>query len=252
MSDSHTINSTAIVSALHRIQASISSLEAKYQRPDGAVRLIAVSKTKPVAAIQAAFNAGQRDFAENYLDEAVVKIQQLAQLDCCWHFIGTIQSNKTRHVAAHFNWAHCVEREKTARRLSAQRQRNQPPLNICIQVNIDHEDNKSGVHPDDIGALASVIASLPQLKLRGLMAIPRPEQAFNQQRQSFAQMQKLLKTLQIQHPNVDTLSMGMSDDMAAAIAEGTTMVRIGTAIFGARPTRDQSFRHTERTRAPAP
>ena len=221
--------------ALNRVRQQIADNEREFDRPTGSVRLIAVSKTKPVEQIRAAIDAGQRDFGENYLDEAVDKIEQLRGDDCCWHFIGSIQSNKTKHVARHFDWAHCIDRAKIARRISEQRPDDLPPLNVCIQVNIDDEASKSGVAAAEAAALAAEIAGLPNVHLRGLMAIPSPADDFDQQRKPFAQLRELFEGLRADHPSMDTLSMGMSGDLRAAVAEGATMVRIGTAIFGARP-----------------
>lgn len=223
--------------ALAAVRQRILDAEAEFGLPAGSVRLIAVSKTKPASQILAAIDAGQRDFGENYLDEAVPKIEELAENSCRWHFIGNIQSNKTRHVAAFFDWAHCVDREKIALRLSRQRPDHLRALNVCIQVNIDNEVNKSGVFDAEALALADQISQLPNIRLRGLMAIPSPGSDFEAQRKPFARMRRLFEQLRKTHPSMDTLSMGMSADLRAAIAEGATMVRIGTAIFGARPAK---------------
>ena len=230
-----TTTHTETQAALNCVRKRIADHEAEFDLPVGGVRLIAVSKTKPVSQIQAAIGAGQRDFGENYLDEAVSKIEQLTGSDCRWHFIGGIQSNKTKHVAAHFDWAHCIDREKIAKRLSDQRPVDMPPLNICIQVNIDDEASKSGVAESDAPALADRIIELPNIRLRGLMAIPTPSDSFDTQRKPFARLRALFETMRETHPDIDTLSMGMSGDIRAAIAEGATMVRVGTAIFGSRP-----------------
>ncbi len=202
------------------------------------VMLLAVSKTFGPDAVIAAADAGQRAFGENYLQEALDK-QQAVQalrpdLALDWHFIGPIQSNKTRPVAEHFAWAHAVDREKIARRLSEQRPAHLPPLNICLQVNVSGEQSKSGVAPSELPALAQAVASLPQLRLRGLMAIPEPADDSEQQRKPFAQLRALQQQLRSMGIETDTLSMGMSADMQAAVAEGATIVRIGTAIFGKR------------------
>ena len=226
---------TKISSALARVRQRILDAEAEFNLPAASVRLIAVSKTIAASEVRAAIDAGQRDFGENYLDEAVAKIEQLADNHCRWHFIGSIQSNKTRHVAAHFDWAHCIDREKIARRLSQQRPEHLPALNVCIQVNIDNEARKSGVFDAEALVLADQIAQLPNIRLRGLMAIPSPSSDFEVQRRPFARMRALFEELRQTHQSMDTLSMGMSDDLRAAIAEGATMVRVGTAIFGARP-----------------
>ena len=205
-----------------------------YDREVSNISLLAVGKKKPSSDLRNAYNCGQRDFGENYLQEAQAKMQELADLDIVWHFIGPVQSNKTRVLAESFDWVHCVDRLKIARRLSDQRPQSMPPLNICIQVNIDLEDSKSGVAPDDIIALAEAIRDLPNIRLRGLMAIPAERSDFESQREPFAKMKQALQDLQQRGLECDTLSMGMSHDMQAAIAEGSTLVRIGTAIFGER------------------
>jgi len=202
--------------------------------PESSVRLVAVSKTHPPESIRAAFSAGQRDFAENYVQEALVKIDALADLELVWHFIGPIQSNKTRPIAESFQWVHSVDREKIAIRLNEARPKNLPPLNVCIEVNISGEPGKSGVAPNDAAALACRVYSLPRLKLRGLMTIPEPTPDAQEQRRQFRALRKLMAELVSSGLDLDTLSMGMSADMEAAIAEGATMVRIGTAIFGPR------------------
>lgn len=197
-------------------------------------RLLAVSKTKPATAIREVFDAGQRCFGENYLQEALEKQQQLADLDIEWHYIGPLQSNKTRAIAAHFDWVHSVDRAKIAQRLSEQRPPELAPLNICLQVNVDREDSKSGVFLEDLPALFDAIADLPGIRVRGLMAIPAPSDDPQQQRRSFDKLRAALLELQMQSPDMDTLSMGMSGDLESAIAAGSTIVRIGTDIFGAR------------------
>ena len=195
------------------------------------VRLLAVSKTKPAAALREAFACGQHDFGENYLQEALAKQAELGDLDIVWHFIGPIQSNKTKPLAEHFAWVHSVDRLKIAERLSAQRPAQLPPLNICLQVNVSLEPSKSGCHPDELPALAAAVAALPNLRLRGLMAIPEPTTDVSAQHAAFACLRTLRDSLPL---GLDTLSMGMSDDLEAAIAEGATWVRIGSALFGAR------------------
>lgn len=200
-------------------------------RNEHAVGLLAVSKTKPVSALREAYAGGQRDFGENYLQEALDKQSELGDLDITWHFIGPIQSNKTKAIAAHFDWVHSVDRLKIAERLSAQRPEGLPPLNICLQVNISGEATKSGCLPEELPGLASAIQALPGLRLRGLMAIPGPQDDPARQREPFAQLRELQASLNLP---LDTLSMGMSHDLEAAIAEGATWVRIGTALFGAR------------------
>ncbi|MCK7599106.1 YggS family pyridoxal phosphate-dependent enzyme [Microbulbifer sp. CAU 1566] len=205
-------------------------------RQADSVTLLAVSKTRPAADLRAAYAAGQRHFGENYLQEALDKQAELTDCDITWHFIGPLQSNKTRDVAAHFHWMHTVERLKIARRLSEQRPADMPPLNVCLQVNIDGEDSKSGVTPEKLPELAAAVAALPNLQLRGLMAIPAPRGAADDQRTPFIQLAGLLEDLKVQLPDqpLDTLSMGMSGDMEAAIFSGATIVRIGTDIFGRR------------------
>ncbi|MDD1003893.1 YggS family pyridoxal phosphate-dependent enzyme [Pseudomonas sp. TNT2022 ID642] len=200
-------------------------------RPENSVQLLAVSKTKPAEALREAYAAGLRDFGENYLQEALGKQLELADLPLIWHFIGPIQSNKTRAIAEHFDWVHSVDRLKIAQRLSEQRPAELPPLNICIQVNVSGEASKSGCTPDDLPALAAAISALPRLKLRGLMAIPEPTDDRAEQDAAFAAVQKLQASLDLP---LDTLSMGMSHDLESAIAQGATWVRIGTALFGAR------------------
>ncbi len=196
--------------------------------------LVAVSKTFPAASVREAAAAGQRDFGENYLQEALDKLDQTADLPLIWHFIGPIQSNKTRPIAERFDWAHTVDREKIARRLSEQRPEARAPLNVCIEVNVSGEATKSGVAPADVPALARIVAALPRLKLRGLMAIPEPTEDMDVQRRRFATLRELKAALEHDGLALDTLSMGMSADLEAAIAEGATMVRVGTAIFGER------------------
>ncbi|AZD25067.1 protein YggS [Pseudomonas chlororaphis subsp. aurantiaca] len=219
----------ALVSARIRAAAQAS------QRDEGSIHLLAVSKTKPAAALREAYAAGLRDFGENYLQEALGKQAELGDLPLSWHFIGPIQSNKTRAIAENFAWVHSVDRLKIAQRLSEQRPADLPPLNICIQVNVSGEASKSGCAPADLPALASAIGALPRLKLRGLMAIPEPTEDRAAQDAAFAAVRHLNENL---HASLDlptdTLSMGMSHDLEAAIAQGATWVRIGTALFGAR------------------
>lgn len=203
--------------------------------PDDAC-LLAVSKTQPAAAIRHAHRLGQRHFGESYLQEAMDKQAELDDLDdIVWHFIGPLQSNKTRAVAERFAWVHSVDRLKVARRLSQQRPNTLPPLNICLQVNVSQEASKSGVMPEALGELARAVAELPGLSLRGLMAIPAPAETFDAQRKPLAELRTCLHDLkQTLDAPLDTLSMGMSGDLEAAIAEGATLVRLGTAVFGTR------------------
>ena len=195
------------------------------------VGLLAVSKTKPAAAVREAHACGQRDFGENYLQEALNKQAELSDLALTWHFIGPIQSNKTRPIAEHFAWVHSVDRLKIAQRLSEQRPAQLPPLNICLQVNVSGEASKSGCAPEELPALALAVSQLPNLRLRGLMTIPEPTRDVAQQHAACARLRQLRDDLNLE---LDVLSMGMSDDLEAAIAEGATWVRIGTALFGAR------------------
>jgi len=219
---------------LARIKQQIEQAATDFDRKTSNISLLAVSKRKPASDLRSAYNCGQRDFGENFLQEAEQKMRELADLDIVWHFIGPVQSNKTKALAESFDWVHCVDRVKIAQRLSNQRPESMPPLNICIQVNIDLEASKSGVAPNDITALAESIRHLPQIKLRGLMAIPAQHSDFESQREPFARLKQALHDLQQHGLDCDTLSMGMSHDMQAAIAEGSTLVRIGTAIFGER------------------
>ena len=203
-------------------------------RPASEVRLLAVSKTCPADSIRAAYTAGQCAFGESYLQEALEKIAALADLPLEWHFIGPIQSNKTRPIAEHFDWVHGVDRAKVADRLSAARHPELPPLQVCLQVNISNEPSKSGVSPQEVADLARHVQGLPHLKLRGLMAIPEPAADAAQQRAPFRQLRELLAQLNDEGFALDTLSMGMSGDLEAAVQEGATIVRVGSAIFGAR------------------
>ena len=207
------------------------------KRPVDCVQLLAVSKTWPSALLREAAQAGQRCFGENYLQEALLKIKELADLNLEWHFIGPIQSNKTKDIATSFDWVQSLDRLKIAQRLSNQRPINIPNLNICIQVNIDDEQSKSGVAIADVLAFAEQIDKLERLSLRGLMVIPSKTDDLNQQRIAFQKSHQLFEQLKSIYPSVDTLSMGMSGDMESAITEGSTMVRIGTALFGKRTTR---------------
>jgi len=225
---------TTIAQRLQAIRARIHSAETASGRQLNAVRLLAVSKAQPATSLREAFVAGQRLFGENYLQEALGKQTALADLDIEWHFIGPMQSNKTQAIAQHFSWVHSVDRLKIAERLNAARPLNLPPLQIFIQVNVSAENNKSGVPPQEVYALAEAIAKLPNLKLRGLMAIPAPTTDIAKQRSQFRMVHELYQKLQVQGFKLDTLSIGMSEDFPAAIAEGATMVRIGSAIFGAR------------------
>ncbi|MGK5006775.1 YggS family pyridoxal phosphate-dependent enzyme [Janthinobacterium sp. LB2P70] len=223
---------------LQAVRASIAQAAADAQRAPGDVTLLAVSKTFGADAVLDAMRAGQTAFGENYLQEALDKIAFVKaaapQHAPAWHFIGPIQSNKTRPIAEHFDWVHTVEREKIATRLSEQRPAGLPDLNICLQVNISGEASKSGVTPAELPALAHAVAQLPRLRLRGLMAIPEPETELKLQRAAFAQLRVLYEQLKVEGLALDTLSMGMSADLRAAVLEGATIVRVGSAIFGSR------------------
>jgi len=231
---------TALTANLQATKARIAAASAAAGRPAGAARLIAVSKTFGADRVAEAAAAGQLAFGENYLQEALAKIEALRPttpglpLPLEWHFIGPLQSNKTRPVAEHFDWVHSVDRLKVAERLSAQRPDGLPPLNVLVQVNIDDENSKSGVAPADAPALVRAIAQLPRLALQGLMTIPRPTVGFEAQRTAFAALRRLRDQIAATGLALPELSMGMSADLEAAIAEGATMVRVGTAIFGER------------------
>lgn len=225
---------TTIGERLLAVRARIEAAARVAGRDPAAVSLLAVSKTWPAAAVRAAAAAGQRAFGENYVQEGVDKIEALRDLALEWHFIGPLQSNKTRPVANAFDWVHGIDRVKIAERLSAQRDVHLPALNVCIQVNVSGEDSKSGVAPDEVAALAQAVAALPRLRLRGLMCIPEPTEDMALLRARFALLRRLRDELAGAGLALDTLSMGMSHDIEPAIAEGATIVRVGTAIFGER------------------
>ena len=226
------------------IETNITAVQRRLQQAAGDagrnpadIQLLAVTKTRNSAQISRAMDAGVSCFGENYLQEAMDKIEQLGDKRLEWHFIGPLQSNKTRQAAENFAWVHAVDRLKIAQRLSAQRPDNRPALNICLQINIDNELSKSGFNQEQAMEVAATIAQLPNLKLRGLMAIPRPRPTYMEQRQPFAQLRALMQQINSELDNsqkLDTLSMGMSADLEAAIAEGATLIRVGTDIFGAR------------------
>jgi len=230
--------SANISTALASVRADISAAAAAAGRADDSVQLLAVSKTRPHSDIASAWQAGQRAFGENYVDEALEKMGLLAHshpaANIEWHFIGAIQSRKASAIAQHFQWVHSVDRLKVAQRLAKHRPPDMGTLSVCIQVNLDAELSKSGVHENDVSALADAIAALPQLCLRGLMCIPAPRSDPAEQRAVFRRLAKIQHALKPSFPTLDTLSMGMSGDMQAAIAEGANIVRVGTAIFGAR------------------
>lgn len=219
---------------VHTLHEKITRFSQQAGRPDNDVALLAVSKTRSANEVSQAYECGLTRFGENYLQEALDKQVELTDLPLEWHFIGPIQSNKTRSIAENFDWVHSLDRAKIAQRLSHQRPAELPPLQVCIQVNIDDENTKSGVHPDELFALADIIKELPQLHLRGLMCIPAPADTLEAQRQPLRQLRALYDELNSQGHALDTLSMGMSDDLEAAIYEGSTLVRIGTALFGPR------------------
>ncbi len=230
-----------ITANLAQIHNEISVAEKQFQRDEGSVCLLAVSKTRTTDEIITAINANQRHFGENYCQEAIEKIEAINRSDIIWHFIGPIQSNKTKQIASHFDWAHTVERIKIARRLDEMRPENSPLLNICVQINISGEESKSGIPIDDAADFINELDQFKRLKVRGLMSLPAPTSDFTEQRHAFSQLKKKLHDLN-QHrlnqnrPELDTLSIGTTQDMQAAIAEGATIVRIGTAIFGPRHT----------------
>lgn len=219
---------------LAKVREQISKAEREFNRIPSSVQLLAVSKTQPSEVVAAAFDLGQRDFGENYLQEALPKIDALKALPITWHFIGQIQANKTRLIAEHFDWVHSVDRFKTAKRLSDQRPNNFKPLNLCLQVNLEDEPGKGGVTQAELPELASRIKDLSRIRLRGLMAIPSQQEPFEEQRRLFRQLRDWQTRLNDRGLSLDTLSMGMSADLRAAIAEGATIVRVGTAIFGER------------------
>jgi PLP dependent protein len=219
---------------LQRLRERIAETAIRYGRAPEEIRLLAVSKTHPAERLREAIDCGQRAFGENYVQEMAEKARALATLEVEWHFIGPIQSNKTRLVAELSDWVHSVDREKIARRLSEQRPAGTPPIQTCLQVNVSGEGSKSGADPADLPGLAQAMAGLPGLELRGLMAIPAATDDVALQRQAFARVRELMEDLQHRGHRLDTLSMGMSNDLEAAIAEGATIVRVGTALFGTR------------------
>lgn len=223
-----------IARCLQTLREQIHAMEQKHARLPGSVRLLAISKTRSIEEILATINCNQHDFGENYLQEALAKITALHNARLSWHFIGPIQSNKTRAIARNFAWIHSVDRLKIAQRLNDMRPDNLPELNICIQVNISAEASKSGIHPQQCREFANSIKIMPRLRLRGLMTMPRASNNFDEQRQAFQTLRHCLEQLNADGHRLDTLSMGTTSDIEAAIAEGATIVRIGTAIFGSR------------------
>jgi len=228
-------NMTTIADRLQAVKASIHAAEITGHRVTNSVTLLAVSKAQPASSIREAWLAGQRHFGENYLQEALTKQSLLTDIEVIWHFIGPIQSNKTQAIGQHFAWVHSVDRLKIADRLNQARPDHLPPLQICLQINVSNEISKSGVALEDAMALAKAISKLPKLKLRGLMAIPAPTDNVELQHQQFSVVEHLFESMRTQGYAVDTLSIGMSEDYKVAIQHGATIVRIGSAIFGARP-----------------
>ena len=223
-----------VATAYNAVRDRIAAAEALCNRRPGSVRLLAVSKANPPESVREAYAVGQRDFGESYVQEAVAKMGALEDLAITWHFIGPIQSNKTRSIATHFDWVHSLDRLKIARRLSEQRDPQLPPLSVCLQINLSGDKARHGVRPQDAVSFATAVSKLPRLRLRGLMAVPPPALDIERQRIPFRQLHDLLRSLRSRGLDMDTLSMGMTNDMEAAIAEGATIVRIGTAIFGRR------------------
>lgn len=227
----------SIAEHIHNLQLLISQDELTFQREPGSTHILAVSKGQSIGAIEQAYEAGLCDFGENYLQEAIEKINKLSHLPLTWHFIGSIQSNKTLAIANHFSWVHSVSRLKIAKQLHDHRLESQPPLNVCVQVNLDNEESKSGIRDDLVADLVNDMTTLSRLKLRGLMVIPKPRVNTEEQYQTFLRATHLLDKLNSQlNLKLDTLSMGMSDDLTAAIHAGSTMLRIGRSIFGKRNT----------------
>lgn len=231
---------TGIAERYHQLLSSVREQEIRFQRTPGSVTVLAVSKTHGVDMLRDAWSAGIREFGENYVQEALGKIHELSSPHSqtpgiIWHFIGPIQSNKTRDIAAHFDWVHSVDRIKIVQRLQDQRPANLPALNVCIQVNLSNELTKSGTDLDQARELCAAVSTMDRLRLRGLMAIPAPCDDHEQQRAAFRPLAELFRELQQQYPSMDTLSMGMSNDYPAAIAEGATLLRIGSLLFGSRP-----------------
>ncbi|MCG5514724.1 MULTISPECIES: YggS family pyridoxal phosphate-dependent enzyme [unclassified Ectothiorhodospira] len=225
---------TQLCDRIQAVQDRLQAAAQRFGRPAEDVQLLAVSKTRPAEIVAQAMDCGLREFGENYASELEEKSRTLMDRQPAWHFIGPIQSNKTRLIADTARWAHSVDRERIARRLSEQRPVGAVPLNVCLQVNISQEDTKSGVNLEALPALAEAVAPLPGLTLRGLMAIPAPSEDFDEQRRAFARLREAQEDLIRRGFDLDTLSMGMTDDLEAAVAEGATIVRVGTAIFGAR------------------
>jgi pyridoxal phosphate enzyme (YggS family) len=224
-----------LIDRYQRLAERLRQAESHYGRAEGSVCLVAVSKTYPADHVRTVAAQGQRDFGENQIQDAMTKIPVLEDLGCSWHFIGPIQSNKCRDIALHFDWVHSIDRTKIANRLSDLRPTDAEPINTFIQINLQNEATKSGVLPEELGVLVDEVKNLPNLSLRGLMAIPALETLFDRQRATFSSLRELLEAINREHQtNMDCLSMGMTDDLEAAVAEGATHVRVGTAIFGPR------------------
>lgn len=224
-----------IATSLESLKHQIDQAERRYGRESGAVTVLAVSKSRPIRDIITAAEHGQRDFGENYVQEAIPKTASLKHHDLVWHFIGPVQSNKTSTIAEYFDWVHSIDRIKIIKRLNDARPHHLAPINLCIQINISNEPNKAGISPDELEQLLSECVNFPRIHIRGLMALPEPCDDFELQRIKFREIKKLLEKINMNGGQYDTLSMGTSNDFEAAIAEGSTIVRIGTAIFGARP-----------------
>lgn len=228
------MNENTLLHAYNQVLSRIEAAAKQFQREPSELTLLGVSKKQPHVKIQYAYDAGLRHFGENQLQEAIPKILHYRHLDIHWHFIGSIQSNKTQEIAQHFSWVQSIDRIKIAQRLNQQRPISLPPLNVCIQVNISMEPQKSGVLPNELPQLLDAVSNMPRLQLRGLMCLPKSSSDFNSQRQPFHAMHQLYQQYEAAY-GLDSLSMGMSNDLEAAIAEGTTLLRIGQAIFGSRP-----------------
>ena len=229
-----------IIDNLVHIRNEISVAEKRFKRRASSVCLLAVSKTRTTDEIMAAIEGGQRHFGENYCQEALEKIEVIDNPDLIWHFIGPIQSNKTRQIATHFDWVHTIDRIKIARRLNEMRPDDKPPLNICVQINISGEDSKAGITLDDAENFIDELEQFKRLNVRGLMSLPAPARDFDEQRIPFSILNQKLQKLSLSRPELDTLSIGTTQDMTAAIAEGATIVRIGTALFGPRNATKQT------------
>ncbi len=229
-----------IIDNLIHIRNEISVAEKRFKRRPSSVCLLAVSKTRTTDEIMAAIEGGQHHFGENYCQEALKKIETIDNPDLVWHFIGPIQANKARQIATHFDWVHTVDRIKIARRLNEMRPKDKPALNVCVQINISGEESKAGITLDDVGDFMDELDQFKHLKIRGLMSLPAPASDFDKQRIPFSILNKKLQELRSSRPELDTLSIGTTQDMTAAIAEGATIVRIGTALFGSRNATKQT------------